>query len=139
MKNNKKYIFEMAELSDGCGHDTPIVISSKKMTEQEITSFLNYIKKITHIPPYSCLYGMDVQVQSMNTVDISLTRSDKTNKFQQNNFKYMVISFEMKTSRMCPREKCLHNIKNGKCTDEFIADIIGEKLFPTKYLNAKTK
>lgn len=38
----------------------------------------------------------------------------------------------------CPsRIDCINCIANGKCTDEFVREIIGEKLFADKYTNKK--
>ena len=47
------------------------------------------------------------------------------------------ICVKMKTGCKCSPKDCFKNIKNGKCTDDFVRKLIGEKLFADKYSKVK--
>ena len=134
----KKYDVTISEPNDGWGYFAPLAIYCNPMTVKEIQDYLDIVAKNRTIPIDSCLYQMNTHIQHCGCIDVLLSRNNSNIESTKKDYSsYMKISVQMTNSRKCPREKCLENIKYGKCTDKFMIDIIGKQFFADKYAKQK--
>lgn len=134
----KKYDVTISEPNDGWGCFAPLAIYCNPMTVKEIQDYLDIVAKNKTIPIDSCLYQMNTHIQHCGCIDVLLSRNNFDIESTKKDYSsYMKISVQMTNSRKCPREKCLENIKYGKCTDKFMIDIIGKQFFTDKYAKQK--
>lgn len=129
----KKYDVTISEPYDGWGCFAPLAIYCNPMTKQEIQDYLDHVAKHAKIPTDSCLFRMNTHLQNCDCIDVLVSRDDNINTTKKNYAGYMKISVQMTNNRKCPRGICLENIKYGKCTDAFVANIIGKQFFADRY------
>ena len=113
------------------------------MTKKEIKEYLEQveqeIKPYTSMPEESCLYRFGIEFNEMQNAKIYLTNpfSGAQKNVSQKFFGYLNIEFNRKNCAKCKEQDCLKNITTGKCQDNLVRKLIGEKLFKDKYTAQK--
>lgn len=108
-----------------------------KLTKEEVLEFMKNITSLK-IPVDSCVYKVSVDAQQKIQVHAHLDY-EGSGMFRNNSSDAtMDISLSMmKDDRKCDSNKCLDNIKSGRCIDPFVRDNIAAKFFANKYTKQK--
>ncbi len=109
-------------------------IICEPMTKKETDKIFQKAAHYRQIPEKSCVYGMSLFFNDKLTKSFSVGQK---NKIDENSSAGLDIHIQMKNCYKCSRENCFHNVRDGKCTDEFVIDLIGTTLFKDKYQKQK--
>ena len=136
--NETKYDVAIIDRHDDDGYLNPIALRCNPMTKPEIQNYLDTISKHKNIPYDSCLADIDIRLEYSGNMAMHLSRdSNGVNSNKKDYASDMKIFVQTVHDRDCPRQECLNNIQNGKCTDRFVIDIIGKQFFADKYAKQK--
>lgn len=139
-----KHIVMITKPRKDWGYYEPDVLY-KSMTMSEIKTYMDEIEHYQTIPLDSCLYSINLNFQDIFQKRFFIT-SDPTQKrsdgrcsggFERSE-SILDICIGMRNNCKCSPKDCFKNIQNGKCTDNFICEIICQKLFKDEY-NTNTK
>ena len=136
MPNTKKlYEVNVTDATDGWGCCDVNTLNCGHMTLNDIKKHLNDIAHISRIPQTSCLYNMHARLFTINGIDVKLARpgSPSATGKTTNNSVHIDISVKIKNGCKCSNGSCFQNISAGKCTDDFMINIIGKRFFADKY------
>ena len=130
MKQEKKYYVYLTHsgMISTCG--------SKQMTESEIEAYLKEIMNgYAEIPQSSCLYSLQAAFNHSGAIRLCLGNNwSSENNFSRTSSGVFSIRIDLKDCSKCHSSKCLENIETGRCDDDCVRVVIGEKLFPDKYV-----
>ncbi len=105
-----------------------------QITAKGAKAYIRELADLRTIPQESCLYDLSVQFFSHNTHKCYLCGDPNYKpKLHKTCNGWMSLKINNKTCHKCATEDCLKNICSGKCTDEFVINLIGKKLFAEKY------
>ena len=109
--------------------------AGKRMTKAEAEKYLKELSEdYAEIPQNSCLYSLCAAFRTYDDKAVNLGNGcNRENNFGEMSGGNISVSIHLKDSRKCRPSKCIKNIKNGKCVDDFVCKTIGEKLFPDQY------
>ncbi len=120
---------------DVCLKSPEDTANGKQMTKAE---FEKYLKELSEtygkIPQDSCLYSFFACFTAYDKMTVNLgeqwNRKNNSIKVSEG---WINIGIYIKNCGKCHQSKCIKNIQNGKCVDDFVCNIIGIKLFPEQY------
>ena len=135
----KKYDVNVINVVDGWGHSSMEYMDCGKMSAKQMKDYVKEIAAKKIIPQSSCVHHICALCNVRDSISTILWHDQNTLKPQKFNSGALDIHITMVNHRNCTRQDCFNNIKNGKCTDEFVIDIIGKKFFADRYPNANTK
>ena len=107
------------------------------MTAKEIKKYMSEINQHKTIPLDSCLYSIDVDFQDLFQRKIAISTENQYKLTTKKSVGGLYISVQFKGCAKCRSTECFRNLESGKCRDDFVRKIIGEKLFQDKYGNQK--
>lgn len=131
--NQRTYTTSITNTSHGWNCCDIDVIQCKPMTAKEIKNYMNEINHHKTIPLDSCLYSISVDFQNLFQRKIFITTENRYKSATKKSVGGLYISVQLKGCAKCGSTECFRNLENGKCTDNFVRKIIGEKLFQDKY------
>lgn len=134
---SKQYDVSITNTTNGWGHFDINVLSCKRMTAKEIKKYMNEINHCNKIPLDSCLYSINVDFQDLFQRKIFITTENQYKSATKNSLGGLYISVQLKNCKKCDATNCFSNLEDGKCRDDFVRKIIGEKLLKDKYENQK--
>lgn len=110
-------------------------VYGKQMTKAEIKKYLKELSEnYAEIPKNSCLYSFYAGFNAYDDMTVNLGNQwNSNNNFSEVSGGCMNVRIYIKGCSKCHQSKCINNIKNGKCVDDFVCEIIGKKLFPDQY------
>lgn len=124
----KKYSFYLSNPTFGIFHNC------EKISATKAQEYIQELSNWHSIPHNSCLYSLSAHLVSHNSKKFSLTHNSRlTPKISKTNYGALGLRINLKTCKKCPTEKCFINICSGECSDDFVREIIGKKLFAEKY------
>lgn len=112
-----------------------VAVYGKQMTKDEIKRYLKELSEnYAEIPENSCLFSFYAGFNAYDDMTVNLGKQwNRENNFSEVSSGRMNIRIHIKGCSKCHLYKCISNIKNGKCVDDFVCKIIGKKLFPDQY------
>ena len=131
----------LREPLSGWGYNDTKSIACGCISVNQAKKYIRTIASEHTIPEGSCLYCIKAEFDFASTAKTQLSRNElvKQGDIKQTEVGRLDITVSMINGRKCSRTKCFENIRNGKCTDKFMIDIIGKKFFPEQYKDTKTK
>ena len=101
----------------------------------------NYLQQLSIqlMPDKSCIYHMCASFINYDKNRVSFCRTTNFMKTSEEHFAGLTVYFSLINGCKCRKEDCLHNLKNGTCTDKFMIDVIGKPFFADKYIDTNTK
>ena len=140
MEKNKKYKVTLE--SWGAHSLTSPVTCDSLLTEKESKKYLKSLSDaFKQVPITSCFLCMEAQFAKKETTSVYFNRSGSKDNGKIKKARSSGLELHLATYLDCTNteKKCLDNIKEGKCRDTFVIELIGKKLFPTKYAQEKQK
>ena len=137
MAKQKKYNVSITNATDYSGGIDANFLTCPVMTAKEIKQYMDKINGYKKIPDDSCLYHIKFDFCDDFQRIISLHGKPEQKLSTTQSSGNLSIAVKMKECRKCPRQICFGNIKSGNCTDKFVQEIIGKKLFEDKYIKQK--
>ena len=140
MEKDKKYKVTLGNW--GANPSTILLSSDSVLTEREAKRYLKDLaKEFRHIPATTCFLCMETQFSKKETTSVSFNRNWKNNKVQKEKILSNSLELHLATCLNCTNTErnCLNNIKEGKCQDKFVIELIGKRFFSTKYTQEKQK
>jgi len=108
-----------------------------KLTKEEVLEFMKNITNLK-IPVDSCVSKVSADAQQVIRVHAHLDYEDDGVLRNNSSEATMDISLSMmKNDYKCDPNKCLENIKSGRCIDPFVRNNIAAKFFANKYTKQK--
>lgn len=135
--NQRTYATSITNTSHGWNCCDIDVIQCKPMTAKEIKNYMNEINHHKTIPLDSCLYSVNVDFQDLFQRKIFITTENQYKSATKKSVGGLYISVQLKNCKKCDATNCFSNLEDGKCRDDFVRKIIGEKLLKDKYENQK--
>ena len=123
----KKYDVNVINVVDGWGHSSMEYMDCGKMSAKQMKDYVKEIAAKKIIPQSSCVHHICALCNVRDSISTILWHDQNTLKPQEFNSGALDIHITMVNHRNCTRQDCFNNIKNGKCTDEFVIDIIGKR------------
>ena len=120
---------------DVCLKGSDAAADGKQMTKDEIKKYLKELSEnYAEIPENSCLFSFYAGFNAYDDMTVNLGKQwNRNNNFSEVSSGRMNIRIHIKGCSKCHQSKCINNIENGKCVDDFVCKIIGKKLFPDQY------
>ena len=120
---------------DVCLKGSDAAADGKQMTKAEAQKYLKELSEnYAEIPENSCLFSFYAGFNTYDDMTVNLGKQwNRNNNFSEVSSGRMNIRIHIKGCSKCHQSKCINNIENGKCVDDFVCKIIGKKLFPDQY------
>jgi len=139
MEKDKKYKVTL----EGWGMHSAkeILTCGSTLTEKEAKQYLkDLVKTFNQAPKKSCFVCMEAQFSKKETKSFSFVSAyPYKNPIQKTCSKALELHLASCLNCTDTERKCLNNIKNGKCPDKFIVELIGKRFFPAQYTSEKQK
>ena len=134
----RRYPVFVIEENDDWGHHDVNMLPCATMSLKQIKKYLQDLDTAGQIPVGSCIYRMSAAFNYTNskTVTLSYEQSQNTQN-PEKELGSLQIHITRSSAKKCPNRDCFANIQNGRCTDEFMINVIGKKFFARKYTNTK--
>ena len=131
----------LREPLNGWGYNDTKSIACSCISVKQAMKYVRSIASKGQIPEDSCLYKIIADLQFTNSAQILLSHDEciQCGDIKQKESGKLDITVIMTNGRKCSRTHCFENIRNGKCIDKFVIDIIGKKFFPEQYKNKNTR
>ena len=120
---------------DVCLKGSDAAADGKQMTKAEAQKYLKELSEnYAEIPENSCLFSFYAGFNTYDDMTVNLGKQwNRNNNFSEVSSGRMNIRIHIKGCSKCHQSKCINNIENGKCVDDFVCKIIVKKLFPDQY------
>ena len=107
---------------------------------QEIKKYLNRLATKKSLAKDSCVRHFKARFENTESASVYLCHENQCpNAPQTEESGRLNLYMTNKNNSKCSGHDCLNNIRNGKCTDAFIVEIIGKEFFENKYDNTNQK
>jgi len=126
-------------LIDGSYAQQMDAICCGSMPLTKTKKYLQELSKIQDIPQESCLYSVDAKLYNTDNTRVYFNREYPSAKTDNVVIHRLQLTVCNRTGQKCVHGNCFKNISQGKCTDKFMIEIIGKKLFADKYKDNNSK
>lgn len=134
----KKYNVRLHYSWYDSGSTEPMDCGSLPM--QEINQYLARLSAKKNIPRNSCVRQFKARFENQESATVYLCHEQQCpNAPHREESGRLNLYMTNKNNSKCNGHDCFNNIRNGKCTDAFVIEIIGKEFFENKYDNTNQK
>lgn len=144
----KKYNAHISTTDFGNGYCDVKTLPCGPISESELEAYIKELVKHGSVPESSCLYCFNFDFHTTTRKRIFLSNKKTSNKHDVLHEEYsdgLSIEIKLKNRHKCSpnnpfhdiHDVCFQNIRDGKCSDNFVREIIGKYLFKDKYIKSR--
>ncbi|MBO4625881.1 MAG: hypothetical protein J5679_01220 [Alphaproteobacteria bacterium] len=127
MRNNK---YKVTLDTWGTDPNKGKIASDSSLTEKEAKEYKKeLLAALKHAPKTSCLLCLEAAFSKTDSTIVSFNRTETNSTIDKTHSNNLELHLATRLHCTDTERKCLRNIKEGKCPDVFVAELIGKKFF----------